>query len=201
MKKRYIVLPILACTFFSYASDLLIQIMKTQPSAEINNIIYTRHTFYNTPRQGVDNKAWDAFVNPKECAQWDEYDYWCALHYVSQQQNNIFDEEYKSYYAGGYIFYVLDSVLINLIHQWKLYEYTGFWKFLSSLPDYADYIVSSYELIQKDKNAYNALTSSSYKKIHAEYQKIKDQEKEKEKISKINQDIKDTAQQDTSTSE
>lgn len=185
-------LSVLSCfIYFSALNSTPIPfILKMVPADSINAVICTRKTFYNRPRTQVDDPAWNVFMNPAECASWDELDFLLAIHEISAQQDNIEPEEFVAYCSGGFLFSVLESVRLSVMQQWKLYDYPAFWLFLQSFPDYPQRIVNIYELVQSDKKCYNQLSGQAYKKICAEYQKIKAQWDEKDRIFALHTKLK-----------
>lgn len=181
MNKMYIFLAYCMSLFSLYASEIQC-LVRTIPPEALNVIMCVRHSFYNGPRNSAEKTAWNVMVNHKECSRWDELDYWYAIHEISQEYVSTSQEDYKNYFHNGYIFCVLESVRMAVIHQYKLYDYPGFWNFLISCPDYQELIFSIYEMIQKDKNIYNQLSSQSYKTLCTEYQKMKMHRDEKKRI-------------------
>jgi hypothetical protein len=179
MKMSYLLLALSTCC--AQVTDIPC-VIRTIPPDTINAIICVSHSFYNGPRHSADKTAWNVLMNYKECAQWDELDYWYAIHQISSEYKDAQENDFRNYFAGGYVFCILESVRIAVIQQWKLYDFPAFWKFLRSCPDYQDIILSIYEIIKTDNKSYNQLTNQSYKMIVSEYQKIKTQYDEKNRI-------------------
>lgn len=189
MNNKYLLFCIFALSPI-FSARHMTSLIKTVPSASMATVVMTNHTFYNAPRNSIDNPSWNILTNHKECAQWDELDYWNAMFEISQQSIEVPIEEFKNYYAFGYIFCVLESVRFTVLRQWKLYDYSAFWKFIHSFPDYQECMIYVYDILQKDKTSYNSVSGQAYKLICSEYFKIKQQTDEKNKILIEHQRIK-----------